>query len=90
MGDTYYFKFTHEYEIGPSGPSRSYYDIFYGDPKKHNPGSRARRDVCLIHRDLSKHNDSQMQSICDGMNEARRLGQEDKRKEFREMLGVYQ
>lgn len=68
--------FSHEFEAGPSGPARSYWDI--------RRGTRTLGTVCLGPRENFAL--LQAQSICHMLDEAHAAGRSDKAREIRAAL----
>jgi hypothetical protein len=74
--------FSHEYDAGPSGPARSYWDI-----------RRGQSDVvtlCLHHRHTGCHPDVHANAVCAALDAAFRAGRRSKAAEIRDALGIVQ
>ena len=80
----YYATFSHEFEAGPSGPARSYWDIKFGVPGIY---WAAVGTIQLHHREQNQA-DLYANSFCHMLGEARKAGALDKGKEIRRVLGV--
>lgn len=80
-GNPYTFKFSHEFEDGPSGPARSYWVI-------DGPGMRSHgTPICLHPRRSDAGPERTMQSLCYALERAHVEGQMAKAAEVRRVIG---
>jgi hypothetical protein len=79
----YFPKFSHEFEEGPSGPARSYWDIKFGTDDSNSNVTC----IALHHRDAGSP-EHQAWSICWALNSAFERGRKAKAAEIRLALAI--
>jgi hypothetical protein len=81
MGAQYTAKFSHEFDEGPSGPRRSYWDVL-------SPSGAVVVTLCLHHRDDRCDVQSTAEHVCIALMGAFGAGELHKAQQVRFVLGV--
>lgn len=81
MAGQYSYKFSHEFDEGPSGPARSYWRI-------NGPGAARYAPLVCLRPNIDARAEIQIQDICYMLNSAYEEGQESKAREVRAVLGI--
>ncbi|WLJ71101.1 hypothetical protein [Sphingomonas phage Carli] len=75
----YTYEFSHEFDAGPSGPARSYWNL-------KGPGMSQSTSVCLHHR-RDANGPLAMQSLCYALDNAFEAGEAQRAKDISQLLG---
>lgn len=78
--DRYFLKYSHDFDEGPSGPARSYYDIHYGDMDKYS--YRTGSKIC-VPKGMNPPSE-----YCYELNEAVKRGERIAQAKMRAALGL--
>lgn len=76
-------EFSHEFEAGPSGPARSYWNVKYGPDQ----GAATVGMICLHHRSMMDA-ESQATSIAFQLDQAVQRGRREAQADFRRAIGL--